>query len=201
LGSTLGTKWLQGRKQNSVNTHIGRPVPRRIAVGIPSSHPLSSPDPRTRARQSGIQIEITVALICCIGSADTGSVHKPSPITTVTPIPNSKIISCACGASKTDDRAMQSNKQEPCLDIHIHHSEPFERLSPLSHHGLPQAAWNVQTQRMALQINGLSAPPSGRLPNSLIESQVNMVSNDLQCLASVCISTIHVHNGHHSSGH
>ena len=89
---------------------------------------------------------------------------------------------------------MQSNKQEPCLDIHIHHSEPFERLSPLSHHGLPQAAWNVQTQRMALQINGLSAPPSGRLPNSLIESEVNMVSNDLQCLASVCISTIHVHN-------
>ena len=201
MGSTLGTKWLQGRKQNSVNEHIGRRVPRCIAVGIPSSHPLSSLDPRTRAHQSGTHIEITVALLCCIGSTDTGSVHKPSPITTVTPIPNNKIISCACDTSKTDDRAMQSNKQEPCLDIHIHHSEPFERLSPLSHHGLPQAAWNVQTQRMALQINGLSAPPSGRLPNSLIESEVNMVSDDLQCLASVCISTIHVHNGHHSSGH
>ena len=185
-----------GQKAELVNKHIGRPVPRRIAVGIPSSNPLSSPDPRTRAHQNGIQIGITVALICCIVLSPQAVSNRNCETS-----PNGKIISCACGASKTDDRAMQSNKQEPRLDIHIHHSEPFERLSPLSHHGLPQAAWNVQTQRMALQINGLSAPPSGRLPNSLIESEVNMVSNDLQCLASGCISTFHVHNGHHSSGH
>ena len=50
FGRILETKLLQGSNQNSVDKHIGRPGPRSIPVGIPSSRPLSSPDPRTPSR-------------------------------------------------------------------------------------------------------------------------------------------------------